>query len=91
MSETMRKKLYSAAYTAVAHECIHVGPDHVVGLLDDPDHCPDCLRQAVATVIAVLSTLAEEHFPDDDVEFDYACEALAMDVTETLHEIRGEG
>lgn len=91
MSETMRKKLYLAAYDAVADECIHTGHVPAAEVLDDRDRCPDCLRQAVATVIAVLSTLAEEHFPDDDVEFDYACEALAMDVTETLHEIRGEG
>lgn len=91
MSETIRKKLYLAAYDAVADECIHTGHVPAAEVLDDRDRCPDCLRQAVATVIAVLNALTEEHFPDDDVEFDYACEALAMDVTETLHEIRGEG
>jgi hypothetical protein len=90
MSDEMRKKLYGAAYTAVAHECVHVGRDQVVGLVEDHDRCPDCYRQAVAAVQAVLKVLTDEHFPDDDVEYQYACEGLAMDVCEALCEIRGE-
>lgn len=90
MSEKMRKKLYLAAYDAIADECIHTGHVPAAEVLDDRDRCPDCLRQAVATVIAVLSTLADEHF-DEGADYVYACEGLAMDVTETLCEIRGEG
>jgi hypothetical protein len=86
----MRKKLYIAAYDAVADECIHTGHVPAAEVLDDRDRCPDCLRQAAATVVAVLEVLEKEHFPDEEVEFVYACEGLAMDVTEALREIRGE-
>lgn len=90
MSDEMRKQLYTTAYNAIAHECVHVGKDRVVGLIDDHDRCPDCLKQAVASVQAVLTVLVDKHFPDDEVEYQYACEDLAMDACETLREIRGE-
>lgn len=90
MSEDMRKRLYRAAYDAVAHECIHVGPAQVVGLIDDRDRCSDCLRQAVASVQAMLTVLANEHFPDEDVDYFWACEGLAQDVNDVLGAIRGE-
>lgn len=96
MSEKMRKKLYAAAYDAVADDCEHVYVDCVhfadatLEVLDDRRRCPGCLQQAVRAVQAVLKALADEHFPDDEVEYEYACEGLAMDVTEALREIRGE-
>lgn len=91
MSEEMRKRLYIAAYDAVADECIHTGHVPAAEVLDDRDRCPDCLRQAAAAVQAILTVLVDEHFPDDDVEYVYACEGLAMDACEVLREIRGEG
>lgn len=94
MSDAMRKKLYIAAYDAVADDCEHVYADPhfadaTLKVLDDRPRCPGCLQQAVRAVQAVLTVLADEHFPDDDVEYQYACEGLAMDVTEALREIRG--
>jgi hypothetical protein len=96
MSDVMRKKLYVAAHDAIADECRHVYADaHAIDasldVLDDRLRCPDCLRQAVAAVRAMLTVLVDEHFPDDDVEYIYACEGLAMDACEVLREIRGEG
>lgn len=90
MSEKMRKQLYIAAHDAVADECIHTGHIPAVEVLDDRDRCPDCLRQAVAAVQAVLGVLVDKHFPDEDVEYQYACEDLATDACEVLREMRGE-
>lgn len=90
MSERMRKKLYIAAHDAVADECRHTGHVPAAEVLDDRDRCPDCLKQAVAAVQAVLTVLVDEHFPDDEVEYQYACEGLAMDACEVLREMKGE-
>lgn len=89
--ESMRKRLYIAAHDAVADECIHTGHVPTVEVLDDRDRCPDCLKQAVAAVQAVLTVLVDEHFPDEDVDHYYACEGLAEDVCDVLVEIRREG
>jgi len=90
MSDEMRKLLFIAAYDVIADECIHTGHVPAAEVLDDRDRCPDCLRQAVAAVQATLTVLVEKHFPDDDVEYQYACEDLAMDACEALREIRGD-
>lgn len=87
----MRRKLYITTYDAIAEECIHTGHVPAAEVLNDADRCPDCLRQAVAAVLAVLGTLAEEHFPDEDIDYHYACEGLAEDVNDVLAAIRGEG
>jgi hypothetical protein len=94
MTDTMRKRLYVAAYDAIADECRHIYADpHAIEaslkVLDDHLRCPDCLRQAVTAVQATLTVLVDEHFPDDDVEYVYSCEGLAMDACEVLREIRG--
>lgn len=94
MIDGMRKKLYIAAYDAIADDCEHVyadphATDTTLEVLSDRPRCPGCLRQAVAAVQAVLTTLVDEHFPDDDVDRYYACEGLAEDVCDVLVEIRG--
>lgn len=99
MSKDMRKRLCIAVYDAIADECIHEYADpHAVDVslevLDDRLRCPDCLRQAVASVIAALSVLADEHFDEDplggSVDYVYACEGLAQDVCDVLSEMRGK-
>lgn len=89
MSEDMRKRLIIATYDAIADECIHTGHVPAAEVLDDRDRCPDCLRQAVAAVLAVLKTLVDEHF-DEGADYHYACDDLAQDVNEVLYVIRGE-
>jgi hypothetical protein len=89
MSSKMRRRLFVAAYDAIADECIHTGHVPAAEVLDDRDRCPDCLRQAIVTVQAVLAVLVDEHF-DEGADYVYACEALAMDACEVLREIRGE-
>lgn len=90
MIDGMRKKLYIAAHDAIADDCHHTGHVPAAEVLDDRDHCPDCLGQAVKAVQAVLTVLVDEHFPDEDVDRYYACEGLAEDVCDVLVEIRRE-
>jgi hypothetical protein len=46
-----------------------------------PDGIEACARGAVR---AALQVLVSKAFPDDDVDYTYACEELAMDACETL-------
>lgn len=66
-------------YEAVATYCEHTDP---------PMGGCECTTQAMAAVKAVLSTLVGKAFPDEDVDYVYACEELAQDAIDTLNKLK---
>lgn len=83
----LTKQLIDAAYDRIGDHCPH--PAGTVGLVNDM-YCRPCLTQAEEAAQAVLVVLVDKAFPDDEVDYVYACEELAMDAADTLRAMRGE-
>ena len=57
---------------------------------DRDEVCNDCADIARDTVTLVLKTLVEKAFPNDDVDYHYACETLTEDAADTYRALVGE-